>query len=60
MEKMKMAQYKSRLNITVKEHGVWEKLKSVNWAEYDLDEAVIAKSGTISIVDYNTSGWGIS
>ena len=54
-----MAQYKSRLNITVKEHGVWEKLKSVNWAEYDLNESVIAKSGTISIVDYNTSEWGI-
>lgn len=54
-----MAQYKSRLNITVKEHSVWDKLKSVNWTEYDLDQSVIEKNGTISIVDYNTSQWGI-
>ena len=54
-----MAQYKSRLNITVKNHRVWDKLKSVNWSEYDLDQSVIEKNGTISIVNYNTSQWGI-
>lgn len=54
-----MARHKSRLNITVKEHSVWDKLKSVNWTEYGLDQSVIEKNGTISIVDYNTFQWGI-
>lgn len=51
-----MAQYRSRLNITVKEHSVWDKLKSVNWTEYGLDQSVIEKTGTTSIVN---DEWGI-